>query len=128
MVRRRSSLALFKELQDTGFAPLKAASTGVPCPGDAGNGSMHPLLARMRTLRHNPELFEPVFKRAKKQTWRYWGLAVIVNLGAAVVAALAFGAWQRSQAPRSAANLPGTGGAFYELVEDVGFIPRPTPG
>ena len=78
----------------------------------------------MRTLRHNPGLFEPVFKRAKKQTWRYWGLAVIVNLGAAVVAALAFGAWQRSQAPRSAANLPGTGGAFYELVEDVGFIPR----
>ena len=51
-------------------------------------------------------------------------VAVIVNLGAAVVAALAFGAWQRSQAPRSAASLPGKGGAFYELVEDVGFIPR----
>src|SRR5580700_8399138 len=105
---------------------LKAASTGVPCHGDAGNGSMHPFLARMRTLGRNPGLFEQFFKESKKQTWKYWGLAVIVNLGAAVVAALAFGAWQRSQAPQSAANVPGKGGggAFYELVDDVGYVPR----
>ena len=75
---------------------------------------------------HNPRKLEQFFKWSKKQTWKYWGLAVIVNLGAAVVAALAFGAWQRSQAPQSAANVPGKGGgaAFYELVDDVGFIPR----
>jgi hypothetical protein len=78
----------------------------------------------MRTLGHSPGLFEQFFKWSEKQTWKYWGLAVIVNLGAAVVAALAFGAWQRSQAPQSAANVPGKDGAFYELVDDVGFIPR----
>jgi len=80
----------------------------------------------MRTLGRNPGLFEQFFKESKKQTWKYWGLAVIVNLGAAVVAALAFGAWQRSQAPQSAANVPGKGGggAFYELVDDVGYVPR----
>jgi hypothetical protein len=123
---KTTAAKLFKELQDSGFAPLKAASTGVPCPGDAGSGSMHPSLGRMRTLGHNPGLLEQFFKWSKKQTWKYWGLAVIVNLGAAVVAALAFGAWQRSQAPQSAANVPGKGGgeAFYELVDDVGFIPR----
>jgi len=77
-------------------------------------------------LGQNTGLFEQFFQWSKKQTWKYWGLAVIVNLGAAVVAALAFGAWQRSQAPQSAASVPGRGGgaAFYELVDDVGFIPR----
>jgi hypothetical protein len=80
----------------------------------------------MRTLGLNPRPFEQSFKWSKKQPWKGWGLAVIVNLGAAVVAALAFGAWQRSQAPQSAANVPGKGGggAFYELVDDVGYVPR----
>ena len=60
-----------------------------------------------------------------KKTIKYWGLVVIVNLGSAVVAALAFGAWQRFRMPQSAANVPYRGDAFYELVEDVGHIPRP---
>lgn len=59
-----------------------------------------------------------------KKTWKRWGFAVIVNLGAAVVAALAFGAWQRFQSPQSAANVPYNGKGFYDLVDDVGHIPK----
>jgi hypothetical protein len=55
-------------------------------------------------------------------TRKGWGWAVIVNLGAAVVAALAFGAWQRSQAPQSPTD--NVRERFYQLVVDVGFIPR----
>jgi len=54
-------------------------------------------------------------------TRKRWALAVIVNFGAAVVAALAFGAWQRSQAPRSPTDFRER---FYQLVGDVGYIPR----
>jgi hypothetical protein len=35
----------------------------------------------------------------------HWGLAVIVNLGAAVVVAFAFCAWQRFQSPQNAASV-----------------------
>ena len=55
---------------------------------------------------------------------RHWGPAIIVNLGAAIVAALAFGAWQRFQPAKSAAAVPYAGGGFYELADDVGYIPR----
>ena len=80
----------------------------------------------MSALGDNPGLFEQFFRQSRRQTWKYWGLAVIVNFGAAVVAALAFGAWQRSQAPQSATNVPGQngGGGFYELVNDVGYVPK----
>ncbi len=61
------------------------------------------------------------FAVSGKKTWKQWGLAVIVNLGAAVVAALAFGAWQRFQSLQSA---PSKGQGFYQLADDVGFIPR----
>jgi hypothetical protein len=47
-----------------------------------------------------------------------------VNLGAAVVAALAFGAWQQFQSPQNAANVSHSAGGFYELVDDVGYIPK----
>jgi hypothetical protein len=56
-----------------------------------------------------------------KTTWKYWGLAVIANLGAAVVAALAFGVWQRFQSPQSD---PSKVECFYQLADDVGFIPK----
>ncbi|SEO70929.1 hypothetical protein SAMN02990966_02667 [Rhodospirillales bacterium URHD0017] len=62
--------------------------------------------------------------RSKKQAWKYWGSVVAVNLGAAVVAALCFGVWQRFHLPQATASVPGKGGAFYELADDVGYIPR----
>ena len=83
-----------------------------------------PSLGRTRTLGHNPGLLGQFVEGSKKKTWKRWGLAVIVNLGAAVVAALAFGAWQRFQSSQSAANVPSRSEGFYELVDDVGFIPR----
>lgn len=49
-----------------------------------------------------------------------WGLPVVVNLGAAVVAALAFGAWKQSQTP----TIVPSSHSWYELVEDVGFVPK----
>lgn len=57
----------------------------------------------------------------RKPTRERWGLVLFVNLGAAVVAALAFGAWQRSQAPQGPTDIRER---FYQLVDDVGFIPR----
>ena len=83
-----------------------------------------PSLGRTRTLGHNPGLLGQFVEGSKKKTWKRWGLAVIVNLGAAIVAALAFGAWQRFQSSQSAANVPSRSEGFYELVDDVGFIPR----
>jgi hypothetical protein len=74
-------------------------------------------------LDHRPGLLGQV-ERSNKKTWKHRGLAVIVNLGAAVVAVLAFGAWQRSHPPQSAANALYRGGVFYELVDDVGYVPR----
>ena len=56
-----------------------------------------------------------------RKTWKHWGLAVIVNLGAAVVAALTFGAWQRFQSLPSASS---KGECSYQPADDVGFIPR----
>ena len=73
---------------------------------------------------YNPRRLEQFVEGSNKKAWKHWGLAVIVNLGAAVVAAFAFGAWQRFQSPQSPANVPYRGGGFYELVDDVGFIPR----
>src|SRR5262245_2478905 len=55
---------------------------------------------------------------------RYWGFAVIVNVAAAVVAVLAFGAWKRSEAPQGAVNVDYKREGFFELVEDVGYITR----
>lgn len=52
---------------------------------------------------------------------KHWGLAVVLNLGAALAAALAFGAWQRSQVPQIPTDVRER---FYELADDVGFIPR----
>jgi hypothetical protein len=75
-------------------------------------------------LGHNPGLLEQFVEWSNKKTWKHRGLAVIVNLDAAVVAAFAFGAWPRFQSPQSAANVPYGGGGFYELVDDVGYIPR----
>jgi len=83
-----------------------------------------PSLGGTRTLGHNPGLLGQCVEWSKKTPWKRWGLAVIVNLGAAVVGALAFGAWQRFQSSQSAANVPSKSEGFYELVDDVGFIPR----
>jgi hypothetical protein len=55
--------------------------------------------------------------------WRHWRLAIIVNLGAAVVAALAFGAW-RSQSSEASAKAASPGGRFYEAADDVGYVPK----
>jgi hypothetical protein len=55
--------------------------------------------------------------------WRQWRLAIVVNLGAAVVAALAFGAW-RSQSSEASAKAASPGGRFYEVADDVGYIPK----
>ena len=74
-------------------------------------------------LSYNRGLLEQFVEHSKKKTWKHWGLAVIVNLGAAVVAVLAFDAWQRFQSPQSAANLLHRGGVSYELVDDVGYVP-----
>ena len=73
---------------------------------------------------HNPRRLEHFAEWSNKKTWSHWGLAVIVNLSAAVVAALAFGAWQRFQSPQGAANFSHRAGGFYELVDDVGYIPK----
>jgi hypothetical protein len=75
-------------------------------------------------LGDKPGLRERFVVCSNGKTWKRWGLAVIVNLGAAIVAALAFGAWQRSQSPPSAVNVLYRGGVFYELVDDVGYVPR----
>ena len=77
---------------------------------------------------HNPGPLGQFAGGASKKTLRHWGLAIIVNLGAAIVAALAFGAWQRFQAAKSAATVPDNGGGFYELADDVGYIPRANAG
>jgi hypothetical protein len=61
---------------------------------------------------------------SSKRTWRHWGLAAVVNLGAAVLAALAFGAWQRTQSPQTAAAAHHKRDRFYELFDDVGYIPK----
>ena len=61
--------------------------------------------------------------RLKKwRRWRQWRLAILVNLGAAVVAALTFGAWrsQSLDAPKTASP----GGRFYEAADDVGYVPK----
>jgi hypothetical protein len=55
--------------------------------------------------------------------WRQWRLAIVVNLGAAVVAALAFGAW-RSQSSEASAKAANPGGRFYEAADDVGYVPK----
>jgi hypothetical protein len=60
-------------------------------------------------------------ERSNKKTWKPWGLAAVVNLGAAV---LAFAAWQRFQSPQSPANGLYRGGVLYEPVDDVRYIPR----
>jgi hypothetical protein len=75
-------------------------------------------------LGHIPGLLGQFAEWSNKKTWKHWGLAVIVNLGAAVVAALAFGAWQRFQSSQNAANVPSKSEGFFELVDDVGFITR----
>ncbi len=47
--------------------------------------------------------------------------AIVANVGAAVAAVLAFGVWQRFQAPRHPADVHE---GFYQLADDVGFIAR----
>jgi hypothetical protein len=50
-------------------------------------------------------------------------VAIAVNLAAAIGAALLFGAWKRAHSPH--VNVPfQDGGGFYELADDVGYIPR----
>ena len=61
---------------------------------------------------------------ASEQHRRRLGLAIVVNLAAAVVAALAFAAWKRSESSEPAATNRYVGGALFELVEDVGYVPR----
>lgn len=53
----------------------------------------------------------------------YWSVAVVVNLAAAIGAALLFGAWKRAHSPHVVAPYQ-DGGGFYELADDVGYIPR----
>ncbi len=73
---------------------------------------------------YNSRRLERFVGWSNKKNWKRWGLAVIVNLGAAVAAALAFGAWQRFQSPNNPANVAHRAGGFYELVDDVGYIPK----
>lgn len=60
-----------------------------------------------------------------KKKWKNWGLALVVNLGAALAAALVFVAWKQFQSPQTTAAVPYKGDAFYTLVDDVGHIPKP---
>lgn len=53
------------------------------------------------------------------------GLAAVVNVAAAIVAVLLFGAWQRFQTlPKEQAPILLNGSRFYELADDVGYIPN----
>ena len=58
-----------------------------------------------------------------RRRWGGWGAASVVNLAAAVGAALAFGVWKRSQSPHVSVGYQDVGG-FYERADDVGYIPR----
>lgn len=54
-----------------------------------------------------------------------WGLAAAVNLAAATVAVVLFGVWQRFETVPKAQGLVLLGAShFYELVDDVGYIPK----
>ena len=64
-----------------------------------------------------------VVKRSNR-SWKHWCFAATISLAAAVVAAVAFGAWKRSQSFHSEANVPDMGPGFYEMVDDVGYIQR----
>jgi len=58
-----------------------------------------------------------------------WGLVLAINLVAAVVAVIAFGAWKsfdRSETEAPKSHVEGITG-FNELVDDVGYITRPMP-
>jgi hypothetical protein len=59
---------------------------------------------------------------------RRWAFLAAVNIGAVVVAVLAFGIWKRSQpveSPSSATRVEGSITAgFYEQADDVGYITR----
>jgi len=61
-------------------------------------------------------------QRRSSTPHRRWGLAICVNVVAAIVAALAFGVWQRAQAPSRSPSIPHAGG--FEVVDDVGFLPK----
>ena len=61
-------------------------------------------------------------QRGPKVLSRHWGWATLVNVGAAIVAALTFGAWQRHQQPPAGSSY--MGGDFYEPADDVGYIPQ----
>jgi hypothetical protein len=61
---------------------------------------------------------------SSRQNRRRWGLAIVVNLAAAVVAALAFGAWKRFESSETAATQRYVGGTLYDLAGDVGYVPR----
>lgn len=58
----------------------------------------------------------------RKAPSRRWGLAIAVNVVAALAAALAFGAWQRAQAPERSAITSQAGD--FELAGDVGYLPK----
>lgn len=58
-----------------------------------------------------------------RKSWKHWGVLVAVNLAAVVAAVLAFAAWNRSQSPHVQVAWH-DGGGFYELADDVGYIPR----
>ena len=58
---------------------------------------------------------------SSKQNRGRWGLAIVVNLAAAIVAALAFGAWKQSEPAETAATHGYSGGTLYELAGDVGY-------
>lgn len=58
----------------------------------------------------------------RKAPSRRWGLAIVVNVAAALAAAFAFGAWQRAHAPQRTAVASQSGD--FELVDDVGYLPK----
>jgi hypothetical protein len=57
-----------------------------------------------RTLDHNPGLLQQFADRSNKKTWKHWGLAIIVNLGAAVAAALPFFQRRLTRLPFASTN------------------------
>jgi hypothetical protein len=65
----------------------------------------------------------PIMERERRL--RRWALPAMVNLGAVVVAVLTFGAWKRFEsAPSPATHIEGSTKTFYELADDVGYIPK----
>lgn len=64
-------------------------------------------------------------QRVISRFFRSWALPVAVNLGAAAVALLAFGAWKAVEPPPARpTQVEGSVNGFYQPASDVGYMPK----